>query len=60
MAVSSAPSPVPKQLGPNPMRWRSLLAICVLIGVIWILSDGFVIAIPSIARDIGGSAGQLA
>ncbi len=60
MAVSTAPSPAPEQLDPNPLRWRSLLSICVLIGVIWILSDGFVIAIPTIARDIGGSTNLLA
>ena len=44
----------------NPLRWRSLLALCVMLGVVWILADGFVIAIPTIGRDLGASTDQLA
>jgi MFS family permease len=44
----------------NPRRWQSLAAVCMLVGLVWILSDGFIIAVPTIGRDLGGSADQLA
>ncbi|MSX02618.1 MAG: MFS transporter, partial [Actinobacteria bacterium] len=49
------------QIGPpNPRRWKSLAAICMLIGLVWVLSDGFVIVVPSIGRDLGGTTDQMA
>ena len=53
-------TPVAKTDALNPRRWQSLAAVCVLIGLVWILSDGFIIAVPTIGRDLGGSADQMA
>ena len=44
----------------NPRRWQSLAAICTLVGLVWIISDGFIIAVPTIGRELGGSADQMA
>jgi len=56
--VPEPPATAQRQV--NPLRWRSLLALCVLIGLVWVLSDGFVIAIPTISKDLGGSTSQMA
>ena len=53
-------TPTTEPLGLNPRRWQSLAAVCMLVGLVWILSDGFIIAVPTIGRDLGGSADQLA
>lgn len=44
----------------HPRRWQSLAAISLIVGLVLVLSDGFVIAIPGIGRAIGGSADQMA
>ncbi|MBJ7343518.1 MAG: MFS transporter [Solirubrobacteraceae bacterium] len=41
-------------------RWYSLFVVAGLIGLVWILSDGFVIAVPAISHDLGGSTDQMA
>ncbi len=46
--------------GDNPRRWRSLAAICILLGVVWVLSDGFVIAVGTIGTDLHASTDEMA
>ena len=56
--VSTSDSPAGRPL--NPLRWHSLAAVCLLVGLVWVVSDGFVIAIPAIGRAVGGSTDALA
>ena len=53
---------LPEQRGPapNPRRWQSLVAISGLVALVWILADGFVVAVPTITKEIGGSIDQMA
>ena len=44
----------------NPRRWQSLIAISALVALVWIQADGFVIAVPTIGREIGGTIDQMA
>jgi MFS family permease len=44
----------------NPLRWQSLAAVCILLGLVWVVCDGFVIAIPAIGRALGGSTDAMA
>ena|GEM_PF-578736 len=44
----------------NPQRWLSLAGMCSLLMLWAILLDGFVIAIPTISRELGGTSNQLA
>ena len=52
--------PAPDSTAPNPRRWKSLIAISVLVALVWVQADGFVIAVPTIGREIGGSIDQMA
>lgn len=44
----------------NSRRWLSLAGMCALLMLCVILADGFVIAVPTISRELGGTANQLA
>jgi MFS family permease len=50
----------PADMAPNPRRWQSLVAVSALVALVWIQSDGFVIAVPSITKEIGGTSDQMA
>ena len=58
--MSADGSPAPQGATLNPLRWRSLAAVCLLIGLGWVVCDGFVIAIPTIGRAVGGSTDAMA
>ena len=58
--MSTSGSQAPQSRPLNPLRWRSLAAVCMLLGLVWVVCDGFVIAIPAIGREIGGSADVMA
>ena len=61
MAMMSAnDSPAPQDNPVNPRRWHSLGAVCLLLGLVWVVCDGFVIAIPAIGRAVGGSTDAMA
>lgn len=58
--VSANGSPAPEGTTLNPRRWYSLAAVCLLLGLVWVVCDGFVIAIPAIGRAVGGSTDAMA
>ena len=50
----------PEEGALNPRRWQSLVAVSALVALVWIQSDGFVIAVPAITKEIGGTTDQMA
>jgi len=58
--VSTSGAPAPQGQPLNPLRWHSLAAVCLLVGLGWVVCDGFVIVIPAIGRAIGGSTDAMA
>ena len=53
-------STAPPSSALNPRRWQSLVAISALVALGWIQADGFVIAVPTIGQEIGGTIDQMA
>jgi len=58
--MSADGSAAPQARTLNPLRWYSLAAVCLLLGLVWVVCDGFVIAIPAIGRAVGGSTDAMA
>ena len=50
----------PEEGALNPRRWQSLVAVSALVALVWIQSDGFVIAVPTITKELGGTTDQMA
>ncbi|MEI6662779.1 MAG: MFS transporter [Actinomycetes bacterium] len=43
----------------DPKRWLSLVGICAVTALVWVTASDISIALPTIGRDIGGSADAL-